>query len=281
MDGGRELGNFLKSRRARVSPADHGRSTARRRVQGLRREEVAQAASISVEYYVRLEQGRAHHPSDEVLAALARALELDDVERAHLLDLAGARGGVIRPRAVEPVRPEFVQLMSMFGTVPALLIDHRLDVLAWNRLAAVLFFDFGAATTPERNLARFAFLDPLSRQRFVDWPDVARATVGQLRLAAGRHAHDEVLAGLLEELTGRSEEFRTRWAERDVRERTHGVKRFRHPLVGELPLRFENLDLPGGGQRLVVFSPAPGTPAEQAIELLAMWTAPGRHPVVA
>jgi transcriptional regulator with XRE-family HTH domain len=274
VDGPRELGNFLKSRRARVSPAGASLTPGRRRVPGLRREEVAQLAGISVEYYVRLEQGRAHHPSDEVLDALAGVLELDDVERSHLRDLTRTRATPKRARPAGQARPELVQLLGTFTTVPALLIDHRLDVLAWNRLGGVLFLDFAAVDARDRNLARFCFLDPLSRERFGDWPDVARATVGQLRLAAGRHAHDEPLATLLGELTMRSEDFRTLWARRDVRERTYGVKRFRHPMVGELPLRFENFDLPGTTQRLVMFSAAPGSAEQQALELLAMWTAP-------
>lgn len=276
MDERRELGSFLKSRRALVSPAQPGISPGRRRVQGLRREEVSQLAGISVEYYVRLEQGRANRPSDEVLDALADALELDDVERAHLQDLArtSTRGSARRSRPAEQARPELVQLLAAFDGMPALLINHRLDVLAWNRLATVLFFDFAAAAGKDRNLARFCFLEQLSRERFVDWPDVARATVGQLRLAAGRHTHDEELATLLGELTLRSDGFRALWAKRDVRERTHGTKRFRHPLVGELALRFENFDLPGSGQRLVMFSAEPATPAQQAVELLSMWTVP-------
>ncbi|SNR73338.1 helix-turn-helix domain-containing protein [Actinoplanes regularis] len=287
MDGHRELGSFLKSRRARVKPADHGLTGGRRRVPGLRREEVAQLAGISVEYYVRLEQGRANRPSDEVLAALTHALELDDTERLHLQDLSRARRAVPRGRtATDTARAELVQLLATFEAVPALLINYRFDVLAWNRLAATLFFDFETASPKGRNLARFGFLDPLAQQRFVDWYDVARATVGQLRLAAGRHPHDEGLATLLGELTMRSETFRRLWSQRDVRERTHGVKRFHHPLVGEVPLRFENFNLPDGGQRLVVFFPEPGSEAQRAMQLLAMWNAPeairsqptARHP---
>ncbi|WP_426502476.1 helix-turn-helix transcriptional regulator [Dactylosporangium sp. McL0621] len=271
MDNGRELGDFLKSRRARARPPLAG---PRRRVPGLRREEVAQLAGISVEYYVRLEQGRAQRPSDEVLTTLAAALRLDHDERAHLFDLGRSRGAAPRPRPAERARPELVRLLATLDRVPALLIDHRLDVLAGNRLAAALFFDFDAAPVRQRNLARFAFLDPAARERFADWPEVARATVGQLRLVAGRHPHDEPLATLLGELTMRSEDFRTLWSRRDVRERTHGTKRFRHPAVGELTLRFENLDLPSATQRVVMFFADPGTPAEQSLELLAMWSTP-------
>ncbi|MFC7614974.1 helix-turn-helix transcriptional regulator [Actinokineospora soli] len=271
-----ELGRFLKSRRARLAPEQAGIDVlTRRRVAGLRREEVAALAGISVEYYVRLEQGRASKPSDAVLDALARALGLDDVERRYLDDLARPRTGATRvPRAERP-RPELVQLVAMLDRVPALVLNHRLDVLAWNQLSPLLFFDFAAAAPRERNLARFAFLDEASKDRFLDWNDVARATVGQLRLAAGRHADDEALATLLGELTMKSTVFRSLWAGRDVKQRTHGTKRFHHPLVGELPLRFENFDVCGeNGQRLVTFTPEPASAAASALELLAMWTSP-------
>ncbi|MEV4638432.1 helix-turn-helix transcriptional regulator [Actinoplanes sp. NPDC049548] len=275
MDDRRELGRFLRSRRARTSPERAGLHVSpRRRVQGLRREEVAQLAGISVEYYVRLEQGRATRPSGQVLEALARALELDETERAHLHDLT--RYTTAAPRSARPgrARPELVQLLALMERTPALLIDYRMDVLAGNRLAAMLFFDFDAVSARERNLARFAFLDPAARERFVDWGDVARATVGALRLAAGRHPRDEPLATLVGELTLRSEAFRELWSGRDVRERTHGRKRFRHPLVGELTLRYENFDVPGAsGQRLVAFSADPAGPDQAALELMAMWRA--------
>ena len=268
-----ELGGFLKSRRARLDPALAGiAADARRRVSGLRREEVATLAGISVEYYVRLEQGRAARPSEPVLDALGRALRLDGDERRYLDDLARPRSSGRAPRP-ERIRTELVQLLDMMERVPALVINHRMDVLAWNQLAAALFFDFGAVAPRERNLARFGFLDPASQERFIDWQDVARATVGQLRIATSRHDDDELLATLLGELMMKSEQFRVLWAGRDVKQRTHGSKRFRHPVVGELTLRFENFDLPGEtGQRLVAFSPEPASPAASALELLAMWT---------
>jgi transcriptional regulator with XRE-family HTH domain len=270
-----ELGRFLKSRRARIDPGQSGiEANPRRRVAGLRREEVASLAGISVEYYVRLEQGRAARPSEAVLDALARALQLDGDERRYLEGLARPRPSARSPRP-ERIRTELVQLLDMMERVPAMVINHRMDVLAWNQLASALFFDFAAATPRERNLARFGFLDTGSKERFVDWQDVARATVGTLRLATSRHDDDEVLATLLGELMMKSEQFRTLWAGRDVKQRTHGSKRFRHPVVGELTLRFENFDLPGEtGQRLVAFSPEPASPAASALELLAMWTAP-------
>lgn len=280
-----EFGNFLKSRRARLSPEQAGidEVVTRRRVSGLRREEVAALAGISVEYYVRLEQGRVPHPSESILDALARALSLDEVEREHLHNLVRparpdahrAVGTAKRPGGVKPerVRPELRQLLDRMDRVAALVYNHRMDVLAWNQLACELFFDFDSAPTRDRNLARFGFLRADSRERFVDWHDIMRATVGTLRLAAGKHADDDSLAALIGELTVQSETFRTLWAGRDVRQRTHGTKRFRHPMAGELTLRFENFDLPGE-QRLVVFSPAPSSREASAFDLLAMWTAP-------
>ncbi|WP_410587680.1 helix-turn-helix transcriptional regulator [Amycolatopsis sp. lyj-23] len=264
----RELGRFLKSRREAATPAECGVLTGpRRRVPGLRREEVAQLAGISVEYYVRLEQGRARAPSPEVLDALARTLRLDDVERRHLDDLASARP--TRPPSARRARPELAQLLAKLDRVPALVVDHRLDVLAGNPLSAQLFRGFATA-----NLARFCLLDPASREVFPDWHDVARATVGQLRLVAARYATDPALAALVGELTLRSETFRTLWAGRFVQQRTHGRKRFRHPVAGELTLQFENFELPdSSGQRLVTFTAEPGSPSESALDLLAHWAA--------
>jgi transcriptional regulator with XRE-family HTH domain len=272
-----ELGQFLKSRRARLTPEEAGvQGFARRRVTGLRREEVAALAGISVEYYVRLEQGRARKPSEAVLDTLASALLLDDVERRHLADLTQPRSATPRVNRADRPRPELVQLIGMLDRVPALVINYRMDVLAWNQLATQLFFDFAAADPHDRNLARFAFLDTESQSRFLDWQDVARATVGQLRLAAGRQSDDTALATLVGELNTSSTAFRTLWAGRDVKQRTHGTKRFHHPLVGEIPLRFENFDICGeSGQRLVTFSPEPASAAESALELLrAMGLAP-------
>jgi transcriptional regulator with XRE-family HTH domain len=263
----RELGRFLRSRRERATPAVPGP----RRVSGLRRDEVARLAGISVEYYVRLEQGRALHPSESVIDALARALELDDAERAHVRDLATARHRAKRPYRRGRARPELVTLLQAMDRVPAMVLDHRLDVLAWNRLAARLFLDFAAAPPAARNLARFCFLDPEGRDRFVDWTETARATVGQLRLSSGRFPGDEGLTNLVGELAIGSDTFRSLWAGRDVRERTHGTKQLRHPLVGELRLHFENFELSGGsGQRLITLHAVDGRAAE-ALELLAMW----------
>jgi hypothetical protein len=206
-----------------------------------------------------------------VLAAIARTLGLDEVELDHLRDLAQASFAEPTPRA-QRARAELVELLAMMDRVPAMVVDHRMAVLAWNRLSRRLFFDFPAVPPRRRNLARFVFLDPDARDVFTDWTGSARAIVGQLRLSAGRHRSDPGLANLLGELTLAREEFQALWAARDVRERTHGRKRFRHPVVGELTLRYENFVLPDRTrQRLMAFTPEPGSPSESALTLLGMW----------
>ncbi|WP_219463833.1 helix-turn-helix transcriptional regulator [Nonomuraea rhizosphaerae] len=262
-----ELGAFLRSRRGEVVPEDVGLASGpRRRVRGLRREEVAELAGISVEYLVRLEQGRAARPSEAVVESLARALSLSDTERGHLIDLA--RLPRRDPAPPRKVRPELARLLDLMDGVPAMITDHRLDLLAWNRLAAALFAGFGDG---ERNLARYVFLDEISL--YPDMSEIQRGMVGQLRLATGRHPGDTALMALIGELSVRSERFRTYWAGRVVKERTHGVKRFTHPVVGELRLHFETFELPGAsGQRLNTFHPEAGSASEESLRLLASWS---------
>ena len=264
-----ELGHFLKSRRARVRPEDVGvQPFGRRRVPGLRREELAQLAGVSFDYYVRLEQGRAGHPSEAVLDAIARALRLDDAERAHLFDLSRP---VARRRAARPerVRPQLRSLLDSLHDVPAMVIGRRMDVLAWNRLAAALLGDWGALPREQRNSARQFFLDDGARALYVDWDENARATVAWLRMAAGRHPDDAGLAELIGELSMKSEEFRRLWPRHDVREKTHGTKRLRHPIVGPLTLSYETLILPGDrDQALFLYTAEPGSESETALRLL-------------
>jgi transcriptional regulator with XRE-family HTH domain len=264
-----ELGHFLKSRRARVRPEDVGvQPFGRRRVPGLRREELAQLAGVSFDYYVRLEQGRAGHPSEAVLDAIARALRLDDAERAHLFDLSRP---VPRRRAARPerVRPQLRRLLDALHDVPAMVIGRRMDVLAWNRLAAALLGDWGALPREQRNSARQFFLDDGARALYVDWDENARATVAWLRMAAGRHPDDAGLAELIGELSMKSEEFRRLWPRHDVREKTHGTKRLRHPIVGPLTLSYETLILPGDrDQALFLYTAEPGSESETALRLL-------------
>ncbi|NJP94411.1 helix-turn-helix transcriptional regulator [Nonomuraea sp. FMUSA5-5] len=263
----RELGAFLRARRSEVAPQDVGLAGGpRRRVRGLRREELAGLAGISVEYLTRLEQGRTEQPSASVLESLSRALGLTDAERSHLFDLAAPRP---RPKPPCQVRPELTALLERISgaEVPALVTGHRLDVLAWNRLADALF---PGLCHPGANLARYNFLHDV--ELYADRDEVLRATVGQLRLATGRHPDDPRLVSLIGELSVRSERFRTLWAGRVVKERTHGVKRFRHPVVGELALRYETFELPGGGHRLSLLHPADGA-SEESLRLLASWGA--------
>lgn len=283
MDDSNALGEFLKSRRSRMSPEVAGMPVvSRRRVDGLRREEVAARAGVSVEYYARLEQGRAANPSEGILTALAQALTLDEIETRHLTDLAHqpARSRRLKPSGTSAgVRSELANLLTLVSRVPAMIYNHRLDVLAWNTLITELFVDFAQLAPRDRNLARFGFLDPRSQERFVDWEDVQRATVGQLRLASGRYPDDAELATLIGELTMKSDFFRSCWSSRDVRLRTHGAKRFRHPLIGEVTLHLENFELPESPNqrhdlRLITFSAAQGSHELAALDVLGMWTTP-------
>ncbi|MFI5867381.1 helix-turn-helix transcriptional regulator [Streptomyces sp. NPDC051546] len=276
-----DLAGFLRTRRARVDPAAADIPTdSRRRVEGLRREEVAHLSGVSVDYYVRLEQGRATQPSEQVLDALARVLGLDETEREHLYRLARQR----RRRAKAPsgrIRPEVLRVLDLVSGAPALIMDHRLDVLAGNRLAGLLF----GRPMPGLNTARHLFLEEAERGLYADWDQCTLDVVGHLRLAAGQYPDDPGLASLIGELAMGSERFRRLWARADVRARTHGRKAFSHPLVGLLELHQENFALPGeSGMELLVLSAAPGTPAEDGLRLLAGLGADGasaRPPVKA
>ncbi|MDN3028380.1 helix-turn-helix transcriptional regulator [Streptomyces sp. S.PB5] len=261
-----DLASFLRTRRSRVDPAAVGiPADSRRRVEGLRREEVAHLSGVSVDYYVRLEQGRARQPSEQVLDALARVLGLDETERGHLDRLARQR----RRRAKAPVgrvRPELLRVLGLVADAPALIMNHRLDVLAGNRLAVLLF----GRPMPGLNIARHIFLEEAERGLYADWEACTLDVVGHLRLAAGKYPEDPQLALLIGELSLGSERFRRLWARADVRARTHGRKAYRHPLVGLLELHQENFALPdASGTELLVFSAAPGTPAEDGLRLLA------------
>jgi transcriptional regulator with XRE-family HTH domain len=251
-------------------------------VPGLRREELAQLAGVSVDYYVRLEQGRAGKPSEGVLDAIGRALRLDDAERAHLYDL----GRPVRRRRREPrperVRPEVRRLVDALDGIPAMVLGRRMDVLAWNRLNAALLVDWDSLPREQRNAARHFFLDEGARELYVDWDENAEATVAYLRLAAGRHPDDPGLTELIGELSMKSEAFRRLWARHDVREKTHGSKRLQHPIVGPLTLAYETLALTGDGdQTLFVYTAEPGSTSETALRLLGSAAQPeyAREPV--
>ncbi|MFF5855790.1 helix-turn-helix transcriptional regulator [Streptomyces sp. NPDC012751] len=277
MDAWSELGDFLKSRRAAVRPEDVGIATApaRRRVAGLRREELALLAGVSITHYTRLEQGRAAGVSDSVLDAIARTLRLTEDESAHLRDLArpAARRRPAAPRA-EHATASARRLLAAMTDVPALILDRRGDVLAWNRpghalLAAHLPWD-GPDTPADRpNLIRMLFLDERYRERYTDWKEEAHLAVASLRLAAGRHPDDRALAELIGRLSIQSEEFTALWARHPVRTCASGSKSLRHPEVGTLELGFENLCLPGSaGQRMIAYTAEPGTPSDAALRLL-------------
>lgn len=268
-----ELSEFLRSRRARLTPDDVGlpRYGRTRRVPGLRREELAQLAGVSVAYYTRLEQGNGRNVSVEVIESIARALQLDDSELAHLRNLTQCKPGKKKPARAQQVRPALRHLLDAVG-VPAYIGGRRADVLAWNPLAAALFGDWGALPVKERNWARQVFLNPSYRDLFVDWESKASDVVAFLRMDAGCYPDDPELAALIGELSVKSEPFRRLWARHDVKEKTHGVKLLRHPLVGELRLSWEALRMPSDAELfLTTYSAEPGTPSAEALQLLANW----------
>ncbi|QNE20587.1 helix-turn-helix transcriptional regulator [Kribbella qitaiheensis] len=282
MDRRAELTEFLKSRRARIRPEDLGLKVfgnGRRRVPGLRREELAQAAGVSADYYVRLEQGRTDNVSQEILDAVAGVLSLTEDEQDHLRRLAKPVRRPKQRRTVQRVRPAMQQLLKALDGVPAFILGRRMDVLAWNPLAAALIVDFGALSAKERNMPRLVFLDESCRDFYPQWEAIAAETVDYLRLYAGRNPDDPELAELIGELSIRSEEFRTQWARHDVRDKSFGVKRMVHPMVGELTLQYESLVMPGDlDQTLITYSAEAGTQSESALRLLASWTAPTVEP---
>jgi transcriptional regulator with XRE-family HTH domain len=274
MDRRSELGDFLRSRRARRQPEDLGLTPVggRRRVPGLRREELAQAAALSVDYYVRLEQGRLRNPSAEVVDAVAAALGLDSAERRYLHNLARPQRATQSPD--RPAVPRTIQTLIDNTNVPAALFSKRGDILAWNALAAALLTDFAALPVEERNMPRLVFLNAEVAARFVDWEAKARDLVSQLRMEASRSPNDERLATLVGELSMRSPEFARLWATHPVREKVRGGHRYRHPIVGEFYLRFEAFSVPDESDLSLVCQVAdPGSPDEEALRLLASWTA--------
>ncbi|MFE2109919.1 helix-turn-helix domain-containing protein [Kitasatospora sp. NPDC059463] len=280
------LAEFLRTRRSRLRPADVGLPElgGRRRVAGLRREELAQLAGVSVDYYTRLEQGRVGNPSDSVLDAVARALRLDPEEIGHLHRLARtrpARAAGARGSGPQKVRPTMARLLEAMPEVPAVVMGRRMDVLAWNRAAVSLLGDYGALPPAERNIARITYLDPASRTLYDDWVGCARENAAFLRLEAGRRPDDPRLAELIGELSVRSPEFRQWWAEHPVRDKTSGRKVFHHPLVGRLELVYETLrSADDPDQALITYAPDPGSPSEDALRMLIAWdadrTGPGR-----
>ncbi|WP_405592174.1 helix-turn-helix domain-containing protein [Streptomyces sp. NBC_01190] len=276
-----ELREFLRTRRARVTPEEAGLAPGpgTRRVPGLRREEVAQLAGVSVDYYVRLERGRGVNVSEAVLDAIARALRLNTDEREHLFALARPRRGTPRPLPPQRVRPGLYRVLDTMTEVPALITGRRTDVLATNRLARALYTDFDALPHRERNMSRFVFLDEGARELYADWEAVARASVASLHLYAGQHPHDPRLAELVGELSVRDPDFRRWWADHDVQRRTTGTKHFHHPLVGDLTLGYEALAVVGDPEQVLgIYTAEPGSASQEALRLLASWTSEAAVP---
>ncbi|MFF7649295.1 helix-turn-helix transcriptional regulator [Streptomyces sp. NPDC007983] len=274
------LGQFLRARRELLSPEELGLPAGvRRRVAGLRREEVAMLAGVSTDYYVRLEQGRERHPSAQVVDALARVLGLEEDAVAHLHQLArpaparrrkGAREGVREGVWEERVSPVLLRMMEGWHRTPAVVLGRRLTVLAHNPLGRALFD--GHAHSGD--LLRLVFLDPDAEDFYPEWERVAVSTVAGLRAAVGTDYDDPQLIEVVGELSLRSEAFRRLWARHDIRQKAHETKRFRHPVVGELTLDYESLTVNGApGQQLVVYQAAPGSPSEHALSLLGSLTA--------
>ncbi|MFJ1972227.1 helix-turn-helix domain-containing protein [Streptomyces sp. NPDC087903] len=277
LDRRAELSEFLRTRRARLKPEDVGlRGFGRhRRVPGLRREELAQLAGVSVAYYTRLEQGNGRNVSAEVLDSIARALRLSDAEHAHLTHLAKPKQHRKKSSArPQQVRTSLGQLLDTMDGVPAYVVGQRTEILAWNRMAAAVFGDWSELPQAERNWARLVFLRPDYRELFVDWEQKAIDIVCALRMDAGCRPDDPRLSALVGELSVKSEEFRRLWATHDVKEKNHGVKLLHHPLVGELALQFESLRLPDDSeQSVVIYHAEPASPSADALRLLASWGA--------
>ncbi|TMR93952.1 helix-turn-helix domain-containing protein [Nonomuraea basaltis] len=273
-----EVRAFLSSRRARITPEQAGLPAygGNRRVKGLRREEVAMLAGVSIDYYVRMERGNLSGASDSVLDALARALQLDEAERDHLFSLARAAGPGPRRRRTPPasVRPAIQQVLDAITDAPAWVRNGRHDIVAMNRLARALYAPILADPRRPANTTRFLYLDEAAREFFVDWDRVANDAAAMLRLAAGRNPHDRALVELVGELSTRSEVFRQRWASHDVQYHRSGMKRLRHPVVGRLDLNFESMELPSEpGLTLNVYTAAPGSPTADGLKMLASWAA--------
>ncbi len=283
MDNRAEVRQFLSTRRGRITPEQAGIEPygGRRRVPGLRREEVARLAGVSVDYYTRLERGNLTGVSDSVLDAIAQALELDRAEHDHLYDLARAANTSGRKRAASAagsvpsgVRRELQYLLDTVTGAPAFIGNNRMDIVAANALGYALYSDMYRGTARPANHSRFIFLDPRAHDFYTDWDRAANVNVAILRREAGRSPHDKGIAELIGELSMRSDEFRTRWAAHNVRRHYAGTKVFKHPVVGLLELNYQVLGLEEDpGHTLTVYPATPGSPSEEALKLLASWAA--------
>ncbi|MFF8481047.1 helix-turn-helix domain-containing protein [Streptomyces antibioticus] len=268
-----ELGAFLKARRADLSPRTVGlpEGGGRRRVRGLRREEVAALAAISTDYYTRLEQGRMQ-ASAPVLNTLARVLHLDDDQRTYMFQLAGRLSDQPARRTVQRAQPRLQRLLDDLATTPGIILGRRMDILAWNPLASALVTDFASVPEKHRNYIRLVFTDPHMRNLYADWSDVAHTCVAQLRMEAARDPENPRLTSLVGELSVQDSDFRRWWAAHHVAVRGVGTKTLRHPVVGELTLDWDTLaSTTDTDQQLVVWSAEPGSPSHDALRILASW----------
>ena len=275
-----ELADFLRRARGQCDATRAGlpADDRVRRVPGLRREEVALLAGVSTDYYTRLEQGRRIMPSPSVVDAIGRALGLDRAGRAHLADLIGLGSATLSPRArpVQRVRPGLYQLLEAFDGVPVRVLGRRADVLAQNRMGKALFTDFERFPVAQRNYARWMLLDAEARALFIDWEEQARAAVENLRLDAGNDPADRATIELIAAPRESSPEFVRWWDEHRVYQRTHGSKRLRHPIIGDLTVEYETLTLPGDPDTtLFAYSTEPNSPSQRALSVLASWSLTG------
>jgi transcriptional regulator with XRE-family HTH domain len=280
-----EMREFLASRRARIRPEDVGLPGGRgRRVPGLRREELAALAGVSVSWYTRLERGDAVGASDSVLGAIARTLRLDDLERQHLARLArGVQDSVIRPAGRRPaprtIRPTLQLVLDQMTDLPAIVQNGRADIVAMNSLGRALYSGLIASSATSLNHARYIHLDPMSQDFYLEWDEIASNSAAMLHVAAAKDPLDADLSNLIGELATQSADFRVRWAARDVHEHQAGVKHVHHELVGDMELTYETLALPGHpGLMMYVNAAEPGSPSADALRLLAAWATPEHVP---
>ncbi|QJS99823.1 helix-turn-helix transcriptional regulator [Streptomyces asoensis] len=271
----KELGDFLKTRRAELSPRTVGLPDTRtpRRVPGLRREEVAQLAAISTDYYIRLEQGRMQ-PSAPVLQSLVRVLHLSDDQRDYVFELAGKANDRPLRRSGQKVQPQLRRLLDDLAATPAIVLGRRMDILAWNALGAALVTDFSLIPEKKRNYVRLLFTDPAMKQLYPDWERVAGTAVAQLRMEAARYPQDPRLTALVGELSVQDDDFRTWWGGHHVAALNVGTKTLHHPIAGELTLDWDTLTASTDPeQQLVVWTAEPHTPSHDGLRLLASWAA--------
>jgi transcriptional regulator with XRE-family HTH domain len=278
MENNKDVREFLMSRRSRITPAEAGLPAygGTRRVAGLKREEVAMLAGVSTEYYARLERGNLRGASDSVLDSLAAALRLDEAERAHLLDLAKAAvpsqtAGTRRVRA--EVRPSVQRILAGMTGTPAYVRNSRMDIVAANSLCFALYTDILSPQTLPLNLARLMFLDPRSRDFFLEWETIADDLAAALRTESGRNPRDRALNSLIGDLATGSTEFSTRWARHNVRFHRTARKTLHNPLVGDIELTGDSLELPGDGLVLIAYTAEPGSESKEKLDFLASWSA--------